>query len=86
MTTAFAVAQTLTASAPSRVSVGEQFLTVYPNLNASVKDTKNPDGTVKDVATAKMVNVMKGKSYMVGCDGYYRMLFLVRQDGKIRCF
>ena len=68
-----------------RVPVGEQSLMVYPNLNASVKDTKNPDGTVKDVATAKMVNVMKGKSYMVGCDGYYRMLFLFRQDGKIRC-
>ena len=47
-----------------RVPVEEQFLTVYPNLNASVKDTKNPDGTVKEVATAKMVNAMKGKSRM----------------------
>lgn len=47
-----------------RVPVGEQFLTVYPNLNASVKDTKNPDGTVKEVATGKMVNAMKGKSRM----------------------
>ena len=46
------------------VPVGEQFLTVYPNLNASVKDTKNPDGTVKEVATAKMVNAMKGTSRM----------------------
>ena len=47
-----------------RVPVGEQFLTVYPNLNVSVKDTKNPDGTVKEVATAKMVNAMKGRSRM----------------------
>ena len=47
-----------------RVPVGEQFLTVYPNLSMSVKDTKNQDGTVKEVATAKMVNAMKGRSRM----------------------
>ena len=47
-----------------RVPVGEQFLTVYPNLNMSVKDTKNQDGTAKEVATAKMVNAIKGKSRM----------------------
>lgn len=47
-----------------RVPVGDQFLTVYPNLNMSVKDTKNPDGTVKEVATAKMVNATKGRSRM----------------------
>lgn len=45
-----------------RVPVGEQFITVYPNLNVSVKDTKNQDGTVKEVATAKMVTANKGKS------------------------
>jgi hypothetical protein len=45
-----------------RVPVGEQFITVYPNLNVSVKDTKNPDGTVKEVATAKMLTANKGKS------------------------
>lgn len=45
-----------------RVPVGEQFITVYPNLNVSVKDTKNQDGTVKEVATAKMVTASKGKS------------------------
>lgn len=45
-----------------RVPVGDQFITVYPNLNVSVKDTKNQDGTVKDVATAKMVTASKGKS------------------------
>lgn len=47
-----------------RVPVGEQFLTVYPNLNASVKDTKNQDGTVKEAATAKMLSASKGKSRM----------------------
>ena len=45
-----------------RVPVGEQFITVYPNLNASVKDTKNQDGTIKEVATAKMLTANKGKS------------------------
>ena len=45
-----------------RIPVGEQFITVYPNLNASVKDTKNQDGTIKEVATAKMLTANKGKS------------------------
>ena len=45
-----------------RVPVGDKFLTVYPNLNASVKDTKNADGTVKEAATAKMLTANKGKS------------------------
>ena len=44
-----------------RVPVGEQFLTVYPNLNASIKDTKDKDGNVT-VATAKMLTANKGKS------------------------
>lgn len=45
-----------------RVPVGDQFITVYPNLNCSVKDTKNQDGTVKEAATSKMVTASKGKS------------------------
>lgn len=45
-----------------RVPVGDQFITVYPNLNVSVKDTKNQDGTVKEAATSKMVTASKGKS------------------------
>ena len=45
-----------------RVPVGDQFITIYPNLNVSVKDTKNQDGTVKEAATAKMVTASKGKS------------------------
>ena len=44
-----------------RVPVGEQFLTVYPNLNASVKDVKDKEGKVT-VATAKMLTANKGKS------------------------
>ncbi|MBR4389714.1 MAG: hypothetical protein IKT00_11120 [Prevotella sp.] len=45
-----------------RVPVGEQFITVYPNLNCSVKDTKNQDGTVNEAATAKKVTASKGMS------------------------
>ena len=44
-----------------RVPVGEQFITVYPNLNASVKDTEDKQGN-KTVATAKMLTANKGKS------------------------
>lgn len=44
-----------------RVSLGDQFLTIYPNLNASVKDTKDKDGNIV-VATAKMLTANKGKS------------------------
>lgn len=44
-----------------RVPVGDQFLTVYPNLNASVKDVKDKEGKVT-VATAKMLTANKGKS------------------------
>lgn len=43
-----------------RVPIGEQFITVYPNLNVSVKDTEV--GGKKVVATAKMVTANKGKS------------------------
>lgn len=45
-----------------RVPVGDQIITVNPNLNCSVKDTKNQDSTVKEAATAKMVTANKGKS------------------------
>ena len=38
-----------------------EFLTVYPNLNASVKDVKDKDGKVT-VATVKMLTANKGKS------------------------
>lgn len=41
-----------------RVPVGEQFITVYPNLNASVKDKQGN----KTVATAKMLTANKGRS------------------------
>ena len=45
-----------------RVPVGEQFITVYPNLNVSVKDTKDAKTGEVTVATAKMVTANKGKS------------------------
>lgn len=47
-----------------RVPVGEKFITVYPNLNMSVKDVKDADGNVTTAATAKMVNANKGRSRM----------------------
>jgi len=39
----------------------DDYLTVYPNLNASVKDVKDKEGNVT-VATAKMLTANKGKS------------------------
>jgi hypothetical protein len=45
-----------------RVPVGEQFITVYPNLNASVKDTKDKQTGEITVATAKMLTANKGRS------------------------
>lgn len=44
-----------------RVPVGEQFLTVYPSLSVSVRDTEDEKGN-QIVATAKMVTANKGKS------------------------
>ena len=48
-----------------RCKLGKDFLTVYPNIQLSVKDGKNPDGTVK-VATAKDVKANNAKSRL-GC-------------------
>ena len=44
-----------------RVPVGEQFLTVYPSLSVSVRDTEDEKGN-QVVATAKMVTANQGKS------------------------
>ena len=49
-----------------RCRLGEDFLTVYPNLSCSVKDELNPDGTVKKEATAKDVKANNAKSRL-GC-------------------
>ena len=46
--------------------VGEEFLFLYPNLRASVKDELNQDGTVKKAATADMVIPSKQKTRL-GC-------------------
>ena len=44
-----------------RVQVGESFLTVYPKLVMSVKDTEDDEGN-QVVATADMVTANRGKS------------------------
>ena len=45
-----------------RVPVDEQFIMVYPNLNASVKDVKDSNTGEVTVVTAKMQTANKGKS------------------------
>ena len=49
-----------------RCPLGENFLTVYPNLKLSVKDTKDPKTQETVVATADMLNAGNGKSRL-GC-------------------
>ena len=44
-----------------RVPLGDQFITVYPNLQLSVKDHKDAQGNTV-VATAKMLVATNGKS------------------------
>lgn len=48
-----------------RVSVGEQFIMVYPNLNASVKDAKDKQNGEVTVATAKMLTGTKARAVSV---------------------
>ena len=47
-----------------RVQVGEHFLIVYPNLNASVKDEVDENGNVIKPATLDMLSAKKGRSRM----------------------
>lgn len=49
-----------------RCQVGKDFLTVYPNLQASVKDTEDPETHQLVVATADMVTARNAKSRL-GC-------------------
>lgn len=44
-----------------RVALGDQFITIYPNLQASVKDTKDKNGNTV-VATARMLTAATAKS------------------------
>ena len=44
-----------------RVPIGDQFLTVYPSLSVSVRDSEDEKGN-QIIATAKMVTANKGKS------------------------
>ena len=41
-----------------RVKIADE-LTIYPQITCSVKDELNPDGTVKTVATADMLNIQR---------------------------
>ena len=49
-----------------RCKLGTDFLTVYPNIQCSVKDELNQDGTVKKAAEAKDVRANNAKSRL-GC-------------------
>jgi hypothetical protein len=49
-----------------RCQLGKEFLTVYPNIQASVKDEKDKTTGETIVATADMVNIATGKSRL-GC-------------------
>ena len=44
----------------------KNFLTVYPNIQLSVKDTEDPETHAPIVATAEMLNAANGKSRL-GC-------------------
>ena len=45
-----------------RVQIGEDFITMYPNIVLSVKDEVDEHGNVTKAATAKMLNAGNGKS------------------------
>lgn len=45
-----------------RVSLGDEFLFLYPNLQATAKDTVDADGKVTKAATAADVKVKSGRS------------------------
>lgn len=45
-----------------RCQLGDKFLTIYPNLSLSVKDTKDEKTGEVTVATAQMLNAANGKS------------------------
>lgn len=49
-----------------RVPLGEEFLYLYPNLRASVKDVTGTDGAVTRAATSEDIDPRKGVS-RVGC-------------------
>ena len=49
-----------------RCQLGDNFLTVYPNIQLSVKDTEDPETHAPIVATAEMLNAANGRSRL-GC-------------------
>ena len=52
----------------------KNFLTVYPNLQLSVKDTEDPKTHEPIVATAEMLNAANGKSRL-GCTVAAKLAF-----------
>ena len=50
----------------AKAQLGDNFLTVYPNIQLSVKDTEDPQTHAPIVATAEMLNAANGKSRL-GC-------------------
>ena len=57
-----------------RCQLGDNFLTVYPNIQLSVKDTEDPETHAPIVATAEMLNAANGKSRL-GCLFYPHSTF-----------
>lgn len=61
-----------------RCNLGDDFLTIYPNLKASVKDYEDKDGNLV-VATAKMVTANNAKS-RIGCTVSQKFSFQFAQS------
>ena len=57
-----------------RCQLGDNFLTVYPNIQLSVKDTEDPKTHEPIVATAEMLNAANGKSRL-GCTVAAKLAF-----------
>ena len=57
-----------------RCLLGDNFLTVYPNLQLSVKDTEDAQTHEPIVATAEMLNAANGRSRL-GCTVAAKLAF-----------
>ena len=55
-----------------RCQLGDNFLTVYPNIQLSVKDTEDPKTHEPIVATAEMLNAANGRSQRTEPTGLHR--------------
>ena len=61
-----------------RVPLGDQFLTIYPNLNASVKDAKDKDGNLRIVFHAHNTTTKVHPRHM-----YIGTAWFKEEDGKV---